>query len=245
MQDSGNAASGTRSLRPSAEELADRERRIEDELALEALMRDLPHDSSAMWRAPSHFRESKHLVLQCVHVNGHSLVFVSANLQADRDVVKVAVQQDGGALRYASDDLRADPEIVRLAVRADGSSLFYADSSLQADKDIALAAVSQDAFAVPFVESRLRSSPEVQRQASRTLERTRSSFLSRDQIDEIGVVGQVSPGGRMSQREGSRGFDLFALQAAQAEEDVLLRRQEVPRRLGQSICGGRRPSTDR
>ena len=158
------------------------------------------------------------------------------------------MQQDGGALRYASDELRADPEIVRLAVRADGSSLFYADSSLQADKDIALAAVGQDAFAVPFVDSRLRSSPEVQRQASRTLERTRGNLLSRDQIDEMGVGGQVSPGGKLSQRQGSRGFDLFALQAAQAEEDALMRRQQLPRRQV-STCGRTRltsrESTDR
>ena len=206
------------SLRPPADELegsqantaaeqAEREAQIEHEMALETLMQEVPHDSSALWRAPQHFRETKRIVLQCVQCNGHCLVFASPELQGDRDVVRAAVMQNGGALRYASDALRANPEIVRLAVHADGSSLYYADEVLQADRDIALAAVGQDAFAVPFVESRLRSSPEVQRQASRTLERTRSNYLTREQIDVIGVTSHVSPGGRMSQREGSRGFD--------------------------------------
>ena len=72
---------------------------------------------------------------------------------------------------------------------------------------LALAAVEHDAFAVPFVESRLRSSPELQRTASRALERSRSHLLTRDQIDRLGVChGQVSPGGLLSQRSGSRGF---------------------------------------
>ena len=252
-------AASSSPLQPSADELersqaneaaaqAEREAQIENEMALERLIQEVPHDSSALWRAPPHFRKTKGIVLQCVQYNGHCLVFASPALQGDRDVVRAAVMQDGGALRYASDDLRADAEIVRLAVRADGSALYYADDSLQADREIALAAVGQDALAVPFVESRLRSSPEVQRQASMSLERTRSNYLTREQTDAIGVTSHVSPGGRMSQREGSRGFDpsvVFRAGLEDAEEaDGLHEAQRHIARAPVTRQGTRRMSHD-
>ena len=67
---------------------------------------------------------------------------VLEELQADREVVLVAVKQDGSALRYASDKLRADKEVVLVAVKSDEGSgsvfqsvLEYADNSLKNDPE--------------------------------------------------------------------------------------------------------------
>ena len=108
----------------------------EESFELEDLLLNVGHDSSALWRAPPHFRANRYIVLQCVSRNGHALVYAHPGLQADRDVVRAAVQQDGGAIRYASDELKADESIVRIAVSRSGDALFYAADALKANKEV-------------------------------------------------------------------------------------------------------------
>lgn len=93
--------------------------------------------------------------------------------------------------RYASPELQADEEIVRLAVTQDGSALYYADKSLQRHKEIALHAVTHDPLALLYVESKLRHTPELQRTASRALERTRAAHLTPQHLDQLGLGTQL------------------------------------------------------
>ena len=71
----------------------------------------------------------------------------SPELQADREVVLVAVQESGDALEYASKELSADREVVLAAVKQDGDALFHAAPELRADKEVVIAAVKQDGSA--------------------------------------------------------------------------------------------------
>ena len=58
--------------------------------------------------------------LAAAQQRGGALVYASAELQADREVVLAAVQQDGHALQYATAELQADREGVLAAVQQDG-----------------------------------------------------------------------------------------------------------------------------
>ena len=71
---------------------------------------------------------------------GLSLLYASAELQADRGIVTEAVRQDGTALRYASRELKGDRDVVMEAVKRSGSSLKFASDRLKVDKELVMAA---------------------------------------------------------------------------------------------------------
>ena len=67
-------------------------------------------------------------------------------MQADKDVVLVAVAQHGRALVHTTTALKADKEVVMAAVAENGyCALACVDSiALRADKEVLLAAVAQN-----------------------------------------------------------------------------------------------------
>ena len=92
------------------------------------------------------------------------LGYVSAELQADREVVLAAVQQAVGSLFYASKELQADREVVLAAVQTCASALEYASAELRADRDVVLVAVMKDSDVLPtllYASAGLRADREV------------------------------------------------------------------------------------
>ena len=77
-------------------------------------------------------------------------------LQADRELVRVAVAQRGFALRYAAPELRADRELVRVAVAQNGDALYHAAPELQADRELVRVAVAQDWHSLEYAAPELR-----------------------------------------------------------------------------------------
>ena len=70
------------------------------------------------------------------HALGGDMLFrASKELQADKEVVLVAVAQNGRAMMWASDELQADKEVVLVAVAQDCDAFNYASKELQPDKD--------------------------------------------------------------------------------------------------------------
>eukprot|EP00971_Amphidinium_carterae_P198494 3939386-Amphidinium_carterae.2 len=61
-------------------------------------------------------------------------------VQADREVVLVAVQSCGLALRHASITLQKDWDVARAAVKSHGLALEYLPDALRADKTLVLTA---------------------------------------------------------------------------------------------------------
>ena len=90
-----------------------------------------------------------------------SLGDVDKKLQADKEIVLIAVKSYGSDLKYADKILQADKEIVLAAVKQDGYALEYADKKLQADKKVVLAAVKQDVSALAYINTKLLADKEV------------------------------------------------------------------------------------
>ena len=61
------------------------------------------------------------------------------------------------ALEYASAELRADREVVRSAAQKDGRALQYASAELRADREVVLAAVAQNGEALRLAPLRIRN----------------------------------------------------------------------------------------
>ena len=79
-------------------------------------------------------------LLAAVQQDGFALVWASAELQADREVVLAAVQQNGVALVHASAELQADREVVLAAVQRSGGVLVHASAELRGDRDVVVPA---------------------------------------------------------------------------------------------------------
>ena len=84
-----------------------------------------------------------------------------ALLQADREVVLVALAQTGQALQFAAQRCKTDRGVV-LVVAQSGQALQFAASAQQADRKAVLAAVAQPGGeALTFAASALQADPEV------------------------------------------------------------------------------------
>ena len=89
------------------------------------------------------------------------LGYVSAELQADREVVLAAVQQAGGALLYASKELQADREVVLAALQTSGCALECASAELRADRGVVLVAVMKHRDALLYAPAGMQADREV------------------------------------------------------------------------------------
>ena len=85
------------------------------------------------------------------------LGYVSAELQADREVVLAAVQKVGYALQYASTEMLSDREVVLAAVQNNGYMLQYASAELQADREVVLAAVKVEGGALRYASTEMKA----------------------------------------------------------------------------------------
>ena len=63
--------------------------------------------------------------------NGRSLQYASEDLQADEEIVLVAVYQNGCALEFSKGDLNADKKVVLLAVAENSFAMHWASNDLQ------------------------------------------------------------------------------------------------------------------
>lgn len=126
--------------------------------AMEAATREWLITSAEYLRlasAPLRARGNKASVLAEVGRDGSMLRFVSKRLQADRDVVEIAVRQNGMALAYAARSLQSDRQIVLSAVRNQGLALKYAPC-FQEDVSMVLEAVAQTVDALGYASDALR-----------------------------------------------------------------------------------------
>ena len=92
---------------------------------------------------------------------GSTLGHASAQLRADRQIVRTAIGQHAGALEYAAPELRADPLLVRVAVSKKGTTLAHASAELRADKQLVITAVKQDANALQYASAELRADKQL------------------------------------------------------------------------------------
>lgn len=107
-----------------------------------------------------------------VVTDGLALERSTLAIQADREVVLIAVSQKGSALQFASEALKADKEVVWAAVAQHGPALRFADASLRDDEEVVLTALQNSEQALPFASERLRQEPAVL-EAARLSERSR------------------------------------------------------------------------
>jgi len=106
--------------------------------------------------------------------SGWALEFVSEEMQANPELVSLAVQSSGAALKHASKELRKEAQLVTKAVKQDGLALEFAGKSLRDNAEVVFAAVSQNASAMKFASERLRGDADFMLSAMR-----RSSFALR------------------------------------------------------------------
>jgi hypothetical protein len=92
---------------------------------------------------------------------------LSADIQDDTELVRIAVKKNGLALQYASERLRNDFETVMIAVKKSGTSLQFASNVLQSNEEIINAAVRSDGNALEFVPEPLRHNRQLILEASR------------------------------------------------------------------------------
>lgn len=114
---------------------------------------------------PQEVRDSKEIVLHAVSRCGLALLFASAGLKGDREVVEEALSQNGHSFCHAAAELRHDRELVLRAVAKAGKVLSRLPDHLRGDREVVLAAVSQDGYALEFASAELQNDPEVVRAA--------------------------------------------------------------------------------
>ena len=100
-------------------------------------------------------------MLDAVSNNGKTLEFVDPLLQADKEVVIVAVSNSGpyyGGVRgltphllYASEVLRGDRDVVRAAMALNGANLQYAADALKVDRDLVMEAMRSSDFSLSYL----------------------------------------------------------------------------------------------
>mmetsp|Transcript_31328 Transcript_31328/g.71521 ORF Transcript_31328/g.71521 Transcript_31328/m.71521 type:complete len:730 (-) Transcript_31328:10-2199(-) len=104
----------------------------------------------------------KAALLEQVRNKGRCLRHASKSFRKNREIVKAAVAQDGTALRFAAKALQADVDIVQLAVESSsGRAYKYARGLAKCDKGIALTAVEHDKSAAKHVARELFRHQEV------------------------------------------------------------------------------------
>merc|ERR1712194_381862 len=101
------------------------------------------------------------LKLAAPEENRHALQSASADLRADREIVRLGMGQNGCALQFAAEVLKADREIVLVAVAQDGLALKFAAPHLRVDRKVVLTAAAQTCRALQFAPAARRWSCEV------------------------------------------------------------------------------------
>ena len=94
---------------------------------------------------------------RCHHDADEVLALAAPALQADREIVLLAVRRCGRALRYASLRLRDDRKVVLAAVMQDPRALQYASDRIRSDRAIAIQAVQLSGHALQHVAAHLQS----------------------------------------------------------------------------------------
>eukprot|EP01043_Picozoa_sp_COSAG02_P027641 COSAG02_NODE_1641_length_11530_cov_4.345289_12_plen_364_part_00 len=92
----------------------------------------------------------------CQHDAEEVLGLAVPALQADREIVLLAVQRCGKALRYASPELRDDIDIALAAITQDPRSIQFASYRVRSDRTVAIQAVLRSGNALQHVATCLR-----------------------------------------------------------------------------------------
>ncbi|OLQ03582.1 Anthranilate N-benzoyltransferase protein 2 [Symbiodinium microadriaticum] len=123
----------------------------------------LQEDGMELLFAPEEVQADRELVTLAVRHCGDALALAAEELRSDRDVAMAAVSQAGLALSFVSAALKADKDLVLRAVQQNGLALRHASAALQRDADVALAAVEQNGYVIaePGFDSALRDDPQV------------------------------------------------------------------------------------
>ena len=171
---------------------------------------------------------------------GANLKFASAELQAERELVLVAVQQYGPALRYAAEGLKNDHHLVITAVQQNGYALEHASRGLRGSRDIVLAAVAQDGQALQFASYELRADVDVVSvavaQHGRALQYATTSLRANRDIVTSAVVGDPSAFEFVPDSlRGNRGFVLSLLQPPLSEAEEAMAEEDE---AGRTEVGG-------
>ena len=127
---------------------------------LEALFQTCCH-SRALKHASPDLQADREVVLLAVQQNGRALAHAAPTMQADREVVLAALRENGLALATVSEAFGDDKEVVLTAVQTDGPALQYASSRLKDDKDVVMAAVRRGAMAMQHASEALCADPDV------------------------------------------------------------------------------------
>jgi hypothetical protein len=106
---------------------------------------------------------NKEVVRLAVSLDGASLEFVPAALQGDREVVRAAVSQDGSALEFASAELQNDKELLMVALLQSCEALQYASAGLKGDKEVSMvvAANPQNWQALQYISDERKDDKDV------------------------------------------------------------------------------------
>lgn len=107
------------------------------------------------------FKLQKIEALDALEHGMNALPYISAGLQDDEDVVKLAVKHYRKALYYASPRLQDSDEVVKIAVEHNGNDLCYASPRLRDNEEIVKIAVVHGDSALCYASPRLRDDEEI------------------------------------------------------------------------------------
>ncbi|CAE7641766.1 unnamed protein product, partial [Symbiodinium pilosum] len=102
----------------------------------ELVLAAVSNEGKALQHAPPRLRIDREVVLAAVRADCEALEYVGAELKvgSDKDIMMEAVMQNGGMLMYASASLRADRELVEAALLRSGAKILcHASDDLQAE----------------------------------------------------------------------------------------------------------------
>lgn len=108
------------------------------------LLPEISNNPMLLQRLNNQLQADPEVVMLAVTKNGLALQYASPNLQNDDNIVLKAVSQNGNALQYASVDLKNDYNIVLRAVSQNGRALQYASGELRDNIVIVTEAIKQD-----------------------------------------------------------------------------------------------------
>ena len=122
---------------------------------LDLLLKNHPESTDVL---PDIMKNNKQFISFFLRIDGLVLRFAGRALQADRDLVLMAIEQNGCALIYASEELREDKNLVLKAVKQDGKLhiLNHVDKKLLADKDFMLEILREEGSALKYVSEELQ-----------------------------------------------------------------------------------------
>lgn len=119
-------------------------------------------DGGALTYASDELKNDKDVVIAAVKQDGMALCHASNEMQDDKDVVLEAIGcYCTDALLFASARLKNDADVVNLALKHHGPSIRYASLAMRNNKQMVLKAVKESALAYQHASFECREDPEV------------------------------------------------------------------------------------